>query len=309
MQCIICKKERKKFSEEHIFPESIGGSLIINSVCKSCNDKLGRNVDSHLVNNKLIEFERMNLGIAGKKGKIPNPLKKGFLSDDPSQEVHIDLFDNNFSKLYCVPNVKKKKKEDGSTEISITVDQTDEDKISNIIKKIKKRNEISAEEVKKESKREISENPKITTKFTINIFEYQRAIVKIAYELGYYCFGNEYLNDKTGEMLRKFFLDNNFKVDFSEKYPIRGQIRLIGEKQTMIPINKEYKNHHIAALFKFNNLIGCYVKIFDIFEGNIVISNTPSVYPDFDSKFIAVNPQNGQIKESTMNEEIIRTCK
>lgn len=312
MKCIICKKDKNKLSQEHIFPESIGGSLIINSVCKSCNDKLGRNVDSHLVNHKLIEFARSDLGIVGKKGKIPNPLKKGILSNEPNQKVHIDLIDSNTSKLYCVPNINKNKREDGSKEINIKVDKTDKNKIPNIVNKILKRNNIpekSKEEIEKTLHKETNKNPKIELNISIDIVEYQRAIVKIAYELGYYILGNDYLKDETGEMLRNFFLDNNLKVDFSEKYPIRGKIHFISGSSTMIPIRKEHKNYHIASLLKIDNSIGCYIKIFNTFEGMIVISNKSSTYSNFESKFIAINPQNGKIIESTIIEEILNSCK
>ena len=47
-KCIICKKikEDGEFNKEHIIPESIGGSLTIENVCKECNSKLGEEIDS-----------------------------------------------------------------------------------------------------------------------------------------------------------------------------------------------------------------------------------------------------------------------
>lgn len=312
MECIICKKEKNNLSQEHIFPESIGGSLTINSVCKSCNDKLGRNVDSHLVNHKFIEFVRSDLEIAGKKGEIPNPLKKGILSDEPNQKVYIDLTDSNTSELYCVPNINKNKREDGSKEVNIIVDKTDKNEIPNIVNKILKRNKMpekSKKEIEKTLREETIKNPKIKSTFKIDTVKYKRAIVKIAYELGYYFLGEDYLKDETGEMLRNFFLDNNLEVDFSEKHPIRGKINFISGNSTIIPIRKEYKNYHIASLLKIDNSIGCYIKVFNTFEGMVVISNKSSVYSDFGSKFIAINPQNGEIIKSTIIEEILNSCK
>jgi hypothetical protein len=45
MKCIICTNEFEKLTNEHIFPESMGGSIITKNVCKSCHSKLGQEVD------------------------------------------------------------------------------------------------------------------------------------------------------------------------------------------------------------------------------------------------------------------------
>jgi hypothetical protein len=41
---LACLSEREP-SEEHVFPAAIGGTLVIDRVCKPCNDRLGANVD------------------------------------------------------------------------------------------------------------------------------------------------------------------------------------------------------------------------------------------------------------------------
>lgn len=51
MNCIFCDSS-EKFSEEHIIPESIGGSVVINSVCINCNSKFGSEVDVKLTRNR-----------------------------------------------------------------------------------------------------------------------------------------------------------------------------------------------------------------------------------------------------------------
>ena len=56
-KCIICEKikNEEEFNKEHIIPEFIGGSLTINSVCKSCNSRLGKEIDSEILNDYLIK--------------------------------------------------------------------------------------------------------------------------------------------------------------------------------------------------------------------------------------------------------------
>lgn len=53
MNCIICDDDKPK-SREHIIPENIGGSVIIDSVCKCCNSKFGSEVDNKLIKNRQI---------------------------------------------------------------------------------------------------------------------------------------------------------------------------------------------------------------------------------------------------------------
>ncbi|MCH7575816.1 MAG: HNH endonuclease [Candidatus Marinimicrobia bacterium] len=45
--CIFCFRTdlETEFSEEHIIPQSIGGRLVLDQVCKECNDQLGHQVD------------------------------------------------------------------------------------------------------------------------------------------------------------------------------------------------------------------------------------------------------------------------
>ncbi len=73
IKCIFCE-ETKEGTAEHIFPQSIGGTRIIEEVCKDCNSKLGSDVDSPLINNVLMEFYRYIYNLKGQKNnRFPNP--------------------------------------------------------------------------------------------------------------------------------------------------------------------------------------------------------------------------------------------
>ena len=70
-ECIICKKlkEDVEFNKEHIIPESLGGSLTIDNVCKICNNKLGNEIDSKIINDILIKGKIIENGIKNKNNK------------------------------------------------------------------------------------------------------------------------------------------------------------------------------------------------------------------------------------------------
>ena len=70
-KCIICNKikDNKEFNKEHVIPESIGGSLTIENVCKKCNNKLGEEIDSKIINDFLIKGEIVGNKIRNKNNK------------------------------------------------------------------------------------------------------------------------------------------------------------------------------------------------------------------------------------------------
>ena len=60
-KCIICDKEIIDKSIEHILPDSLGGILTIDKVCKKCNEEMGSTIDSKMLNDDLISIIRDKL--------------------------------------------------------------------------------------------------------------------------------------------------------------------------------------------------------------------------------------------------------
>lgn len=67
--CILCM-QRKQMTEEHIFPESIGGTVTFFKLCKQCNSYLGEKVDANLCNAWPIARARLHFGITGKQKTV-----------------------------------------------------------------------------------------------------------------------------------------------------------------------------------------------------------------------------------------------
>ena len=132
--CIICRKENKTLSDEHVIPDSIGGYYHIYTVCKECNSKLGDNVDIKLLNHTLIELHRFSRRMKGKKGNIPNPFNVKSVTDT-GQRVRVED-KNGILTPYLLPDIKSNAE---GTHIQITLDKRDEKEIEKIIsKKLKK---------------------------------------------------------------------------------------------------------------------------------------------------------------------------
>src|SRR5208283_4444094 len=92
MRCLFCLEEREP-SVEHVFPDAIGGTLVIDRVCKPCNDWLGANVDVLLTNHKAILAKRAQFGLGERSGKAVNPWKRvfgdGSLASDPELKIQL----------------------------------------------------------------------------------------------------------------------------------------------------------------------------------------------------------------------------
>ncbi len=86
--CVICRKPKDDFNDEHVIPDAIQGYYHIYKVCTECNSFMGANVDNKITNHAFIQFQRYLLDIKGKGGSVPNPLSGYFsLKGDPAQPL------------------------------------------------------------------------------------------------------------------------------------------------------------------------------------------------------------------------------
>ncbi len=75
MHCIFCKKDSSTSrSVEHIIPESIGNIdhiLPVGTVCDSCNNYIGREVEKPFLDSLYIKERRFYAGLSNKEKRIP----------------------------------------------------------------------------------------------------------------------------------------------------------------------------------------------------------------------------------------------
>ena len=309
MICIICKKElsQKDFDDEHVFPESIGGKFILkNSICKKCNHLLGSKVDSLLVDHFLIKFDRYLNKIPNKEGVVPNIFGLGTLKDDPAKKI-LWKFDKkgNPIGLHLYPDIQFRNSEDGLIELEIDADESYGEDF--ILKQVKKKLErlgknVTEEELKKYliPMEHDSYQPTINYSNKIHVLEYQKAILKIAYEMAYYWLGKSYLNDTIGERLRKLIYSAAYEeLSASEcfsKYKIRGKIDFLRNMPFLEFDN--YKNHHIASIFRKDGGIYCYIRIFNLFVGFVCVSENSGLYNRFKYRSLVLDYRNRSCIES-----------
>lgn len=192
MRCIIClaTDPPTEFTEEHIFPEALGGTLTTNNVCKPCNDLLGHTVDEPLVNHTLVALIRRNLKLAGKKGKLPNPFEHATLGDDSEHKVRYAPVPgaSGLQKIYTVPSLKRIDCGGGRFELQVRLDADDIGKLGSMVNKAVRRigaPPLSDDEVERlklsmtQSRREL---PQLSIPMAFDISHYRRGLIKIVYE-------------------------------------------------------------------------------------------------------------------------------
>ena len=304
MICIICEcdVDDTLASKEHIFPEGIGGTITTNRVCRDCNSKMGSSVDAPLINHFAVKWARLHYGIKGKAKEVPQPLKAGETSDGRKVILRLKGGWHNL-ELDFLDHVV----DDGHGNHTIIVDAKNADKLPKMVNKIRTRSgqlPLAPEEI-------IIEDitgpcPPLSFKADIDLIDYQRGILKIAYEIAWKFLGNGYLDDPTGRRLRECFLDDGYDEGWLTKYGISGAVRL-SDTSHFFEVWEEDKESHLALVTKSaGNKIQCKVRIFNLFEAAVIVSVNARQYPAFnESMFLAISPRTGEVRESTLPTEAI----
>lgn len=185
MKCIICRHDKENMSREHVIPDSLGGSYVIESVCVDCNSMLGPQVDGPLVNHTLSSFHRFSEGIAGKSGKIPNPFA-GMLFDkaNPDRKARVDVDADGRSVPTYLPSVRYHRDAAGNVvSFDVSVDAKDESQLQVMLSKIAKRLGLSEAKIAQRGNlQRHSSDAGLTGRLHINMRDFKIGILKIAYE-------------------------------------------------------------------------------------------------------------------------------
>ncbi len=307
MICIFCLRDvpHEQLTDEHIFPESIGGKLVLTKeVCSSCANHLGHTIDAGLCNHTFIKFARMIHKVSGKTGYIPNPLNRGTLTDN--QDIKVELTPDPGTGVLRHLVITQKIDQD-----TLIVDEKNKDNIPEIIDIIRKRKglqPLSNEELQKLlAQLNVTEGKEIAHKLTVDLESFRRPILKIAYELAYHWLGTEYLQDPVAKILRDCVMDKKFNNEWS-KYKIRGEINLVQTCNAGFDFwnTKHDQNSHVAVLLQSKSYVCCKIRIFNIFFGNICISENLAAYNNFRPRFLIINPETKTERESSLSKEVQR---
>lgn len=262
MKCIICRKEAVG-TDEHIIPDTLGGIIHCNNVCKQCNSLLGEKIDVNLVNSILVRFDRESYNLTGKKKKSYCWTDNINFKTDDGQNVKIGK-DNNGKKFvkYQLKKIENKNK------ISFIGD--DEEETSNALMKTLNRKEIKFSDT--EIIKSIEEKSRnITAEIQENIALIDLALLKICYEF----FINkepEYYEDKNSkkisDFLYKYIYSSKNELGLEELKNKNLNGLFVESKKEIIEIIKRFlntekmnleSNHIIALMYTGEEVYGAVI--------------------------------------------------
>lgn len=258
-------------SLEHVIPDAIGGSLIINDVCKTCNSLLGSNIDVHLVSNFLIEMKRFDKNLLGRRKNLKFPLSKGELKPGSGKFVLWNPIAATEKRLKLERYIRFIKVKDGTARLLVSLDIPEVESLPVIIKKMtekyrKKGYEINSTDINFEEK--TVKNPSLYYEHDFDFIGYQLALLKIVYEVAYINLGSDFMEYEIAKSTRELLIKSN--VDFEEilNHRIRGKIGFYKIEDDPFGF-LQGPDHVIVTMGNPVNAI--YVRIFDVFTCHILL--------------------------------------
>lgn len=79
--CVLCLSTESGLTDEHIFPESLGGRIHYSILCADCNSSVGRKIDAPFLEQKNVQLARSAFQISGKTGKVPQPFSETYSAE------------------------------------------------------------------------------------------------------------------------------------------------------------------------------------------------------------------------------------
>lgn len=313
-KCIICKKIKadNEFNKEHIIPESIGGSLTTENVCKDCNNRLGIEIDSKIADDFLIKGNVVGNEIKNKKNKEKVLFDKLTSNKNPQIKIKAKREKSGkFKNWETNTSLKTSPENKKSHLIHYDANKNKEEVVKDIEKQFKRKydkvlSEDEIEQIKYKMKNEY-EQPKIEFNFRakIDFKKLSREFIKIAYESAHYLLGEKYFDDEIGEELRKsLFEEDNELIN---KYAARG-IELISNEKLkqifhQIDTISDKKLIHLLHFSRENNKLYVLINLFNTYLNCICITENIDIY-DFKEilYFISFFYQNDEKMFDEMNE-------
>lgn len=304
--CIICHKNDRPLSDEHLIPEAIGGYYHIYSVCKDCNSNLGFSVDKYLLDHWFIKGVRHEKKLKGYSGAIPNPLiGEGSLSS--GERIKISQTKEGELEIKFIPQPPVISQSVNSSHIEFAVDENDSKLIPQIQKKILERNNIdySTHKIVTKTSHVKLEHPEVKMEFSIDLHSYKIGLLKIAYEFAVDRI-SRYENDEIAQLYSQILKDGSIDR-LSQVFFIGDAIQNSHVSILNRYIDNSNNNRHILFLFNRSDGLYCFVKLFDKFCQLIKMSDFQ--YNEIEEFTLAINDLSKKNCEIINPKELIkRTC-
>jgi len=289
--CILCVNDYpvSEATVEHIFPEALGGVLTIQALCKPCNDLLGHTCDAQLANHRYVQWARKRLQLAGRNGRVPNPLESGRVLGAPSRKIRWEPD----GRIYAYPHI-----EESASEVHVMVDERDANHLPQILAKVQARR--GAEVLVHGSSQKIVDGGMVF-ELGFDDTSYQLGLIKIVYELTCWALGVQYLADPVAGHFRSLLRPVESSAASAR---LRGRVGGL-YSGPMLPTPSNYESELVGLVFPepSQRQLVTYVRIFDRFDATFTVSNHARQFGvDTNGRGIVVDAAAGSMREIGLAE-------
>ena len=316
MRCIFCLLDRLP-AAEHVFQYAIGGTLVIDRVCESCNSFLGSKVDARLVDHPLVAFRRSSLGLRGTSGKLPDGLRLLFgdltLAGDPDVKLRVSTDPRTGEPdVYRFYSVSETPLANGKVERRVVVDARDVKQLPTILQRERQRAglaSLSKQELDQEVAQAVRntrtiEKAEAIASISVDLAAFRRGMLKIAYELAFLWLGEAYLDDPMAAVLRDVVFGRTAEQDAQ----LHGRIE-IGADMPVFRFWAEQQDCHVAFSVALDRRVLVNLRVFDILSARMVVTEKASRYlqDQFDPqrvRFLLIDPAACAMRHTSFVDEL-----
>ena len=270
-RCVICADtvDGASRSDEHVFPEAIGGTLVYRDVCKPCNDALGSSADVALTDHIAILNFRRKFHLVGKTGKVPVPFSKGGVLVERGVRTPF-TWDGEYMHRKTTESVT-------ATGRELVVDPRDAHNIPKIEATLRERGRSDTTvRVADEVMRGVIEVP-----YKIETRSCEPCLIKIICELACGFLGPTFLDEPFARKARAFLKQPGASIDASDTggWWFRtgpALVALKGVREELL----------VGGLLRSKGRIVGYTRLFDFIDATVIVSDR--AHPQVNEKGLAI---------------------
>lgn len=296
-RCIVCLLEKgvHAFNEEHVFPYALGGRFVISTVCQSCNEALGREVDAPLSGSFPLLCAAANSGVTTRSGAV-DPFRK--IKFHTADGTPIDLNANPDMSLSARVQTHETTTdaERATGEATLHFDSTQRKSAEAAVETKRQRliaQGVDPSKIQIELEEVTLDAPPLQAQIQVDGAAIVRGMVKIAYELASHWLGPEFVEESEAAMMRAFMLADKNIGDLAALVSLDVHSSLMKSTAPVTGLAAPGSQEHMGVAYRSQDELRMFVCLFGIMWIDIRATGRADLLAEGDAIGIQINPSTG----------------